>query len=224
MVGNTEVGIEMTIGKRHYPVLIASTQIKDFFGLKIEKPPSEFLPRMEAIASHFGSISVTTTVLAASCLALIILSKLQLHVLSDATLTNRTAMRLEGRLNGAALSVQNFVLGQNLNSDFHGLSFPSHFVDAAKLLDTTLPPDRDRDELDPRRIGTERRLGLAEPLGGQRARVRAVGVQETEDHDLATQRGETQVGAGEHVGEGEVRRRDGPEFGPFESRRHARRE
>ncbi|MEI7985074.1 MAG: SulP family inorganic anion transporter [Armatimonadota bacterium] len=54
-------------------VLIASTQIKDFFGLKIEKPPSEFLPRMEAIASHFGSISVTTTVLAGSCLALIIL-------------------------------------------------------------------------------------------------------------------------------------------------------
>jgi len=54
-------------------VLIASTQIKDFFGLKIDKPPSEFLPRMEAIASHFGTISVTTTILSASCLLAIIL-------------------------------------------------------------------------------------------------------------------------------------------------------
>lgn len=54
-------------------VLIASTQIKDFFGLNIAKPPSEFLPRMEAIAANFSSISVTTTVLSASCLLLIIL-------------------------------------------------------------------------------------------------------------------------------------------------------
>lgn len=53
-------------------VLIASTQIKDFFGLKIAKPPSEFLPRMEAIASHFSTWSTTTTLLAAGCLALII--------------------------------------------------------------------------------------------------------------------------------------------------------
>ena len=54
-------------------VLIASTQIKDFFGLKIDHPPSEFLPRMEAIASNFGTISVTTTILSASCLLAIIL-------------------------------------------------------------------------------------------------------------------------------------------------------
>ena len=54
-------------------VLIASTQIKDFFGLNIPKPPSEFLARMEAIGSNFGSISITTTVLSASCLVLIIL-------------------------------------------------------------------------------------------------------------------------------------------------------
>ena len=54
-------------------VLIASTQIKDFFGLKIDHPPSEFLPRIEAIASHFGTISATTTILSASCLVAIIL-------------------------------------------------------------------------------------------------------------------------------------------------------
>ncbi len=54
-------------------VLIASTQIKDFFGLKIDHPPREFLPRIEAIASHFGTVSVTTTVLSASSLLAIIL-------------------------------------------------------------------------------------------------------------------------------------------------------
>jgi SulP family sulfate permease len=33
-------------------VLIASTQIKDFFGLSIDKMPGEFLGRMEALACH----------------------------------------------------------------------------------------------------------------------------------------------------------------------------
>ena len=53
-------------------VLIASTQIKDFFGLHIAKPPSEFLPRMEAIFANFGSLSVQTLLLSSGCLALII--------------------------------------------------------------------------------------------------------------------------------------------------------
>ena len=39
-------------------VLIASTQIKDFFGLKIEQVPGEFLGRMEAIIWHFGTMSL----------------------------------------------------------------------------------------------------------------------------------------------------------------------
>src|SRR6267143_2242280 len=38
-------------------LLIASTQIKDFFGLKVDKVPSEFLPRIEALAQHFNTIS-----------------------------------------------------------------------------------------------------------------------------------------------------------------------
>ena len=54
-------------------VLIASTQIKDFFGLDIAKVPSEFLPRMQAIGSHLNSISPTRTMLSGGCLALIIL-------------------------------------------------------------------------------------------------------------------------------------------------------
>lgn len=54
-------------------VLIASTQIKDFFGLKIPKVPSEFLPRMDAIVANFHSISLVTTALSAGCLLTIIL-------------------------------------------------------------------------------------------------------------------------------------------------------
>src|SRR5208337_2662113 len=37
-------------------ILIASTQIKDFFGLHIGEVPSEFLPRMKMLAEHFGSL------------------------------------------------------------------------------------------------------------------------------------------------------------------------
>jgi SulP family sulfate permease len=49
-------------------VLIASTQIKDFFGLQIDKVPGEFLGRMEAIFGHWGTLSPAAT--AASCLSL----------------------------------------------------------------------------------------------------------------------------------------------------------
>jgi len=49
-------------------VLIASTQIKDFFGLQIDKVPGEFIGRMEAIVAHWGTLSTTAT--AVSCLSL----------------------------------------------------------------------------------------------------------------------------------------------------------
>ena len=55
-------------------VLIASTQIKDFFGLKIESVPGDFLARIETIARHFGTISWPTTLLGIGSLALIILA------------------------------------------------------------------------------------------------------------------------------------------------------
>jgi sulfate permease, SulP family len=54
-------------------VLIASTQIKDFFGLKIEKVPGDFLGRMEALANHVHTVSSTSTLLAAAALAVILI-------------------------------------------------------------------------------------------------------------------------------------------------------
>jgi SulP family sulfate permease len=53
-------------------LLIASTQIKDFFGLKLDPVPSEFFARMEAIATHFHTASIEATVLASGSLALIL--------------------------------------------------------------------------------------------------------------------------------------------------------
>lgn len=54
-------------------VIIASTQIKDFFGLKIDKVPGEFLGRMEALAKAFHTLQPTETALGCIALVLIIL-------------------------------------------------------------------------------------------------------------------------------------------------------
>src|SRR3979490_1624230 len=42
-------------------VIIASTQIKDFFGLKIDKVPGEFLSRIETVVHNFSSFSPIET-------------------------------------------------------------------------------------------------------------------------------------------------------------------
>src|SRR6266481_5421323 len=53
-------------------VIIASTQLKDFFGLKIDKVPGEFLSRIETVVHNFSSFSPIETTLAVVALAVII--------------------------------------------------------------------------------------------------------------------------------------------------------
>src|ERR1700691_1733224 len=53
-------------------VIIASTQIKDFFGLQIEKVPGEFAARIETLILNFHTLSPLATGLAVFSLALII--------------------------------------------------------------------------------------------------------------------------------------------------------
>ncbi|HWD18742.1 MAG TPA: SulP family inorganic anion transporter [Verrucomicrobiae bacterium] len=53
-------------------VLILSTQIKDFFGLKLETQPSDFFPKMKALAAHAGTLQGPTVALAAASLAVIL--------------------------------------------------------------------------------------------------------------------------------------------------------
>ncbi len=53
-------------------VTIFSTQIKDFFGLTIDKVPSEFVPQWGSYFSHFGTINIYETLLSLFCLLIII--------------------------------------------------------------------------------------------------------------------------------------------------------
>src|SRR6195256_4302680 len=53
-------------------VIIASTQIKDFFGLKIEHVPGDFWARLEALGRSFGTASVTETALGVGALVIIL--------------------------------------------------------------------------------------------------------------------------------------------------------
>ena len=55
-------------------ILIASTQIKDFFGLRIAGAPGDFWGRMQAVAANFHTISWPATVLSIASLFLIILT------------------------------------------------------------------------------------------------------------------------------------------------------
>lgn len=54
-------------------VLIASTQIKDFFGLQIEKVPGEFLARLNTLAQHLSTFSGTAVAMSCASLAVIII-------------------------------------------------------------------------------------------------------------------------------------------------------
>jgi SulP family sulfate permease len=54
-------------------VLIASTQIKDFFGLRMEKVPGEFLARMEAVVRHWDTFSAAATIMSIGSLSVILL-------------------------------------------------------------------------------------------------------------------------------------------------------
>ena len=55
-------------------LLIASTQIRDFFGLRMDSVPSEFLPKMLALGQHIGTTSPAAVALGAITLAIILLT------------------------------------------------------------------------------------------------------------------------------------------------------
>src|SRR5437588_1373803 len=56
-------------------ILIASTQVKDFIGLKLEKVPGVFWLRMEALAQNFHTFSLEATLLAAGTIVIILLCR-----------------------------------------------------------------------------------------------------------------------------------------------------
>ena len=54
-------------------VLIFSTQIKDFFGLQVDKVPSEFVEKMRVLVEHAATAQWKTVALATASLAIILL-------------------------------------------------------------------------------------------------------------------------------------------------------
>src|ERR1035441_4099592 len=56
-------------------ILIASTQIKDFFGLTLDKVPGVFWLRMEALAKNFHTISLEATALASGTIVIILICR-----------------------------------------------------------------------------------------------------------------------------------------------------
>src|SRR3954465_15722523 len=54
-------------------VLIASTQLRDFFGLRVDHVPSEFAARMDVLARAAGSVSFEAAALGVAALAVMIL-------------------------------------------------------------------------------------------------------------------------------------------------------
>jgi len=60
-------------------ILIASTQVKDFFGLQLAKVPGVFWLRLEALATSFHTLSYTATALAAGTVLVMILCRVVSH-------------------------------------------------------------------------------------------------------------------------------------------------
>jgi SulP family sulfate permease len=56
-------------------ILIASTQVKDFFGLQVEKVPGVFWARLEAFVTHFRTLNYTATFLAVATVAILIVCR-----------------------------------------------------------------------------------------------------------------------------------------------------
>jgi SulP family sulfate permease len=66
-------------------VLIASTQIRDFFGLTVDGVPTQFLARLQVLAARFGTWSPYATALAVGTIAIILIA-------------NRVSKRLPGAI------------------------------------------------------------------------------------------------------------------------------
>jgi len=101
-------------------ILIASTQVKDFFGLQLAKVPGVFWLRMEALSGNFHTLSYTATGLAAGTVATIILCR---------ALSNRIPGAIVAFLLGTAAVVLFKLPVETIGSRFGGIpgGLP-HFV------------------------------------------------------------------------------------------------
>ncbi len=93
-------------------VLIASTQIRDFLGLKTGAMPSEFVARMEKLATHWNTIDPTTALVGAVSLAIILFWPL---------LTKRVPGSIVALLVGTLMAVVFKLPVETIGSKFGGI-------------------------------------------------------------------------------------------------------
>jgi SulP family sulfate permease len=93
-------------------ILIASTQVKDFFGLQLAKVPGIFWQRAEALAGSFLTLSFTATALAAGTVLVMILCR---------TLSNRIPGAIVAFLLGTAAVIVFKLPVETIGSRFGGI-------------------------------------------------------------------------------------------------------
>lgn len=116
-------------------VIIASTQIRDFFGLTIPEMPGEFAGRMAAVGRHFGTLDWSATAVATATLAVLVFCLVRKTKIPGSILA----------LLGGTLVVALFGIAvDTIDSRFHGIpsGLPSFHIPAfrADLVLTLLPP------------------------------------------------------------------------------------
>jgi SulP family sulfate permease len=93
-------------------ILIASTQIKDFFGLRTPAVPSEFLPRIKMLAAHFTTVNPYALGLGFGTLAVLIILP---------RLTRRVPASIVAVLAGTAVSAFFHLPIETIGSRFGGI-------------------------------------------------------------------------------------------------------
>jgi sulfate permease, SulP family len=120
-------------------ILIASTQVKDFFGLHLNKLPSEFWLRLKALVAAAPSWSLQATLLAAGTVALILLCRaisnripgaiVAMLAATVAALVFKLPVETIGtRFGGIPSGLPHFVLPQWHANLVHGLLGPAFTV------------------------------------------------------------------------------------------------
>ncbi len=104
-------------------LLIASTQIKDFFGIAVARVPGDFLGRLHTLAAHAAEFSPTSTALAAGSL---------LSMLLVVRLARRVPPTLVALLGGTIVAVAAGLPVETIGSRFGGIpsGLPSIHVPA----------------------------------------------------------------------------------------------
>ncbi len=120
-------------------ILIASTQVKDFFGLQLTKVPGVFWLRMEALAASFHTLSYTATALAAGTVVVIILCRVVSNRIPGAivafllgtaavVLFKLPVETIGSRFGGIPAGLPHFVMPHFRSDLIHGLLGPAFTI------------------------------------------------------------------------------------------------